>query len=223
MRKSLIEILNYDIIENVGLGDIRFGMTHEEFLKKYNLEDDIKNGIARQVIGRDGSILEAYSIAKDSIHISFENGILDSIILSGINGRFSLEYEMLQKTNDISSLIDFKGKLNGKIGIGSRFGELRAIRRDMQYDDDTEGFYLGIGYKFEIRLEPPCEFPTWFESSFCEGKIDDWYIDTIIMKKWDKDDEYNLDWTQWCRWTEEGDCINNWVEPEEKYLKIRYR
>ena len=47
MKKDIREILHYDIIENVGIGDIKFGMTMDEFSKYYDVQKGIKDGILR--------------------------------------------------------------------------------------------------------------------------------------------------------------------------------
>ena len=45
MKKDIKEILNYDIIEHAGIGDIRFEMSEKEFLEKYNVEKGEKEGL----------------------------------------------------------------------------------------------------------------------------------------------------------------------------------
>jgi len=203
MKKDINEILYYDIIENSGIGDVQLGMTMDNFSELY----DIKNNLLR--IPLDGiKEYNAYYMFNDSVCLDFDrNKKLYSIALSG----------------------NFKGKFMGKIEVGSRFGDLRALRKDMQYELDTNSLYLGTGYKFRFLLEPHIEQTYGLDvSDYYSGKIDDWYISSIDIEKWERDGFHPND-SIWCSWTNKDRSPNmwgkpdeEWVEPEEKYLKTRY-
>ena len=122
---------------------------------------------------------------------------------------------------------NFKGKLNGKIGIGSYFGELRALRKDIDFCDDIEGYVVGTGCsRLQIKFDED-EYPGevvdgeyigqaywhWYRD-FHLGKIDHYRIESISMEICDRNRPYDSD--TWCY------HIKDWVEPEEKYLEIRY-
>ena len=196
MKKDIREILNYDIIENVGIGDIKFGIKEEEFL-------------------------EIYSLGSDTSHIVKESGywFFDDSIQVYFNQYSSLSYISLRN--------NFKGKLNGKIGIGSYFGELRALRKDIDYCDDIEGYVVGTGCsRLQINFDEN-EYPGkvvdgeyigpayghWYRD-FHLGKIDHYRIESISMEICDRNNPYDSD--TWCY------HIKDWVDPEEKYLEIRY-
>ena len=198
--KDIKEILHYDIIENVGIGEIRFGMSEEEFLELYDIEKVKKEGLIHAEKYR------TYSIHNDSIILCFSN-LEDK----------ELYYIRLEN--------NFQGKLNGKIGIGSYFGELRALRKDIRFCDDFDGYILGTGYRFKFMLDED-EYPTgeingefiapaWhWHRDFHLGKLDHYKIESISMEAWDRSDADHSEW--WCSY------LDDWIEPEEKYLEIRY-
>jgi hypothetical protein len=199
-KKDIREILHHDIIENVGIGDIRFGMSEEEFLELYDIEKAKEENIAQ------GPRETGYWFFEDSIQVYFNN-------------KSKLSYIYLQN--------NFQGKLNSKIGIGSYFGELRALRKDIQFCDDTDSFILGTGCRFQFMLDED-EYPTgeingefiapaWhWHRDFHIGKLDHYKIESFSMEPWDRNNPFDKVW--WCEYH-----LNNWIEPEEKYLEVRYR
>lgn len=189
MKKDIKEILNYDIIENVGIGDVRFGMSENDFLKLYDVEKGIKDDI---FIGKDRG---SYYFQDRSIYISFNmENLLDSLGLYN----------------------NFQGKLNGKIGIGSYIGELRALRKDIFVYAGDEGLCLGTGFRFIIEIDddPLEKYITPNYSNFTKGSLDEFKIISISMEAWDRSDADHSEW--WCSY------LSEWIEPEEKYLEIRY-
>jgi len=205
MKKDIKEILNYDIIENVGIGDIRFGMSLEEFESLYNIKDLLKLDIIKEPnIHMNKIIGYSYELFNRSVNISFYKNKLIAIHL----------YQ------------NFQGKLNGKIGIGSYFGELRALRKDIAFCDDFDGYVLGTGWgRFKFMLDED-EYPTgeidgkfiapawhWYRD-FHLGKLDHYKIESFSMEAWDRNNPDSS--ASWCQYLDE------WIEPEEKYLEIRY-
>ena len=206
MKKDIKEILNYDIIEHAGIGDIRFGMSMEEFSQLYDVQKAIKNKILRIPMDLDKvTYYNAYYMFDDSVCLAFD---------------------IEKKLYSIYLYKNFKGKLNGKIGIGSYFGELRALRKDIVFCDDFDGYVLGTGWgRFKIMLDED-EYPTgeidgkfiapaWhWHRDFHLGKLDHYKIESISMEAWDRDNPDSS--ANWCQYLDE------WIEPEEKYLTIRY-
>ena len=201
-KKDIREILHYDIIENVGIGDIRFGMSEEEFLELY----DIEKGKKENLIYQDK--YKNYILFHGGVFLHFTNFAVRTLSLIRLEN-------------------NFKGKLNGKIGIGSYFGELRALRKDIQFCDDTDSFILGTGCRFQFMLDED-EYPTgeingefiapaWhWHRDFHIGKLDHYKIESFSMEPWDRNNPFDKVW--WCEYH-----LNNWIEPEEKYLEVRYR
>jgi len=198
MKKDIQEILNYDIIENVGIGDVQFGMSEKYFLELYDVKKGVKDNIF--VDNNRGS----YYFKDRSIYIDFN---------------------IEKKLYSIGVYTNFQGKLNGKIGIGSYFGELRALRKDIRFCDDFDGYILGTGYRFQFMLDED-EYPTgelngefiapaWhWHRDFHKGKLDHYKIESISMEAWNRSNANHTEW--WC------DYLDDWVEPEDKYLEIRY-
>ena len=138
-----------------------------------------------------------------------------------------LDFDKDKKLYSCGLYSNFKGKLNGKIGIGSYFGELRALRKDIDFCDDIEGYVVGTGCsRLQIKFDED-EYPGevvdgeyigqaywhWYRD-FHLGKIDHYRIESISMEICDRNRPYDSD--TWCY------HIKDWVEPEEKYLEIRY-
>ena len=208
--KPIDEILHYDIIENVGIGSLQFGMSIYEFLDNYDVKRAMEKG-KLEIDKSDANASYIIEMFNKSIHLGFDKDEkLTFISLSG-------DYD---KDENFTS--EFKGTFMGKIALGSKFGELRALRRDMQYEMDTESIYLGIGYKFRFMLESE-NISTYGEEikNFYKGEVDNWFIEKIYLEKWEKsriDAE-----TFWCYWTQQSsEGLNIWVEPEENYLNVRY-
>ncbi len=206
MKKDIREILHYDIIENVGIGNIRFGTTMEDFSKYYDIQKGIEDGTLEIPKQLDRiTDYNAYCMFNDSIYLSFDQD---------------------ERLYSCGLYRNFQGKLNGKIGIGSYFGELRALRKDIAFCDDFDGYVLGTGWRrFQIMLDED-EYPTgeidgefvvpaWhWHRDFHLGKLDHYKIESISMEAWDRSNPDSS--ANWCQY------LDDWVEPEEKYLQIRY-
>ena len=134
MKKDAKEILFYDIVPDVGLGEIHFGMTKDEILDKYNIEEYIDSSDARLKLNTkaEGEGAELY-LFDESILLYFskqENFILTSIFLEK----------------------QFKGKYLNQITIGTPFIELYKLKeKEMSYDDDL--FFPEGNYNFQIDLD----------------------------------------------------------------------
>jgi len=189
MKKDIKEILNYDIIENVGIGDIRFGMSEKEFFGLFDIPKAINEKITQ------GLKESGYWFFNDSIQIYFNS---------------------LKKLSYISLRNNFQGKLNGKIGIGSYIGELRALRKDIFVYRGDEGLCLGTGFRFIIEIDddPFEKYITPNYNDFAKGSLDEFKITSISIGPWSRSDPDHRQW--WCHYLDE------WIEPEEKYLEIRY-
>ena len=126
MKKDAKEILNYDIDFDTGLGDeIRFCMTKDEFFNQYNIEEYLSSNQA-----------------------TYKNGVL-RLFDNSITLFFSPSDNFKLISINVSNL--FKGKYLGKIGVGTPFGELRALKQDDLHMDDN--FHIGEGYMNEIVLD----------------------------------------------------------------------
>ena len=207
--KNIDEILHYDIIENVGIGSLQFGMNIYEFFDNYDVKTAMEEG-KLEIVESSANASYIIDMFTNSIHLAFDKDEkLEFISLSGNH----------DKDECYTSV--FKGKFMGKIALGSKFGELRALRRDMQYEMDTESIYLGTGYKFRFMLESE-NISTYGEEirNFYKGEIDDWFIEKIYLQKWEKN-RFDSE-TFWCYWRQSSEGLNIWIEPEEKYLDVRY-
>ena len=170
MQKDAKEILHYDIIPDLGLGEIHFGMTKDKILEKYTIEESINLGKSKLVLHtkEQGGGARLY-LFNESIILSFtkkENFILRSIELQN----------------------QFKGKYLNQITIGSPFIELYKLQKDkIHFDDDL--FFIGKGYNFLIELDmDECNERLGYHVSdfildYDEGKIDTCKIELIAIQK----------------------------------------
>jgi len=199
MKKDIRDILDYDIIPDCGIGDIRFGMTMDNFSELYDIEKDTLK------IPLDG-------IKEYNAYYMFDNSIC-------------LDFDKNKKLHSIALSRNFQGKLNGKIGIGSYIGELRALRKDVGVYEGDNGLILGTGYRFRIMPDEEELEVQYIDGvkhedcipdypNFAQGAIDHYRIEDIFMESWDRTKPTSC--INWCYYLE------NWIEPEEKYLEIRY-
>ena len=195
----LEELLNCEIKENVGIGDICFGMSEEEFYNRYNIEYYIERGII--------------------LFNAFDNYIKYYLFDESINLLF-------KKLKDSSTFLDgiylsnhFRGKFLGNITIGSSLGELRAFRKDIQWEEDK--LFLGSGYR--IKIEVDIDQKTYLShglDDFYTGAIDHCPITKIMMNPWCRDEYWCNDSTALWLGGKQGD---KWIEPDENYLETRYQ
>jgi len=129
MKKDAKEILSYNIVPNIGLGEIHFGMTKDTILQKYNFEVYLETNECTI----SGNRMEFYSLFNESVILGFdkeENFSLTSILLEN----------------------EFKGKYLNAISIGTPFIELyKATKNKMTYDDDL--FFPEGNYDFYVNLD----------------------------------------------------------------------
>ena len=129
MKKDAKEILHYDIVSDAGLGEIHFGMTKDEILEKYNIEEYIASGEC--II--TGNRIAFYNLFEESIILGFdkeENFVLVSIFVQN----------------------QFKGKYLNQITISSPFIELYKLKKEtLRYDDEM--FFPDGSYDFYVELD----------------------------------------------------------------------
>jgi len=134
MKKDVKEILHYDIIPDLGLGEIHFGMTKDKIFEKYNIEESITLGESKLVLHTkvQGGGATLY-LFNESIILYFhkkENFVLVSILLEN----------------------QFKGKYLNQITIGTPFIKLYELKREtLRYDDEM--FFPDGSYDFYVGLD----------------------------------------------------------------------
>lgn len=134
MQKDAKEILHYDIIPDVGLGEIHLGMTKDEILKQYNIEESINSGES-----------------KLELHTKVQGGgarlylFDESIVLY-----FTKKENFILR--DIAVRNQFKGKYLNQITIGTPFIELCKLKKEtLRYDDEM--FFPEGAYNFIVGLD----------------------------------------------------------------------
>jgi hypothetical protein len=160
MKKDAKEILNYEIFPEIGLGDdIRLGMTRDEIMEKYNIEDYIESNECTI----SGSTMDFYHLFDSSIIFGFireENFMLVSILLEN----------------------KFKGKYLNEITIGTPFKTLYELTKDEMMIEDDDLFIIG-SYNFYMTLDfDECEKRLDDNVSVYSTRCEEGYIDTCKIE-----------------------------------------
>lgn len=169
-KKDAKEILTYEIIRDVGLGeDIRLGMDEEEFLNIYNIEEYIASGecihkYRKSPFGKERLYID-YTLFDESVDLVFDGIYHKLIAISVSNG--------------------FQGKYLKTIGIGTPFKEFYQLCADeMHFDDDL--YFIGEGYKFQVELDfDECEERLEYVNPlyYKRGEVDTCKIERISLRK----------------------------------------
>jgi len=165
MKKDAKEILNYEIFPEIGLGDdIRLGMTRDEIMEKYNIEEYVESNECKLVQDREveGGGFVIY-LFDESIILNFskkENFMLVSIFLQN----------------------KFKGKYLNEITIGTPFKTLYELTKDEMMIEDDDLFIIG-SYDFYMTLDfDECEKRLDDNVSVYSTRCEEGYIDTCKIE-----------------------------------------